>query len=156
MTAAAGYYAVPDPDQPAQQMTYWHLHVLHLGAPVMNVAPWPPRARYGPVLLRKDVPKDREGRIAALRAYDRVLTAWNIRLRTALAADPAAAAARFAELSTRCFCCARKLRSDRWKVLGIGPECFQSSGLDYAALLASTTPSIAAAHAVFLAQESQR
>jgi hypothetical protein len=150
-TIPVGYYAVPDPDQPDEQMTYWHVRA-DCGPDMFHFVAWPPRARYGPKLLRKDVPKDYEGRAAAIRAHHEVLLDWNLRLRDALAAEPAEAAERFARLTTRCFWCARALTDPRSKLLGMGPDCRRQMGLDDAVLIGQLTPAIAAAHAAHLAK----
>jgi Family of unknown function (DUF6011) len=146
-----GYYAVPDPDQPNELMTYWHVRGA-AGPDAFHFVAWPLRARYGPKLLRKDVPKDHEGRMAAIRAHQQVLLDWNQRLYTALASEPDAAAERFARLTTRCFWCARALTDPKSKLLGMGPDCRRSMGLDDEALIEQMTPAVAAAHAAHLAK----
>lgn len=117
-TVPDGYYATPDPRDPAQ-MTYWRMRA---GQPTV----WPPRARYGPTLLRSDVP-------AGLRAEERsrwiqdwwttVAQPWHQAILDQLAGDPAAAGARFAELTTRCCNCGRALTDAASRVYGIGPDC---------------------------------
>ena len=92
--------------------------------------------------------------MAAIDAYNRVLLDWGIRLREELARDPAAAAERFARLTTRCFWCARTLTDPKSKLLGMGPDCRRSMKLDDAALVGHFTPGIAAAHAALLAKAS--
>lgn len=140
MTIPAGYYATPDPDQP-EQLTLWH---------VTDTAwkSWPPKARYGPVLLRKDVPKDYAGRVAAIRAHHAVLTVWNTRVIDTITADPAKAAAAFAAHSVRCHCCGRTLTDPRSQLLGVGPDCRRKYQLNDAVFTAMANPAAAVAAAI--------
>lgn len=152
MHLPAGYYAVPDPTNTEPTMTYWHISYDEQGE--CTVAPWPPKARYGPQAYKRDMPADRAARTAW---YDDIVArrqAFWQQIDTAISQDPAAATARYAELKVRCFDCGRTLRSDRWKVVGLGPDCFAKSGLNYAALASTTTPRIATAHALHHAQRT--
>jgi hypothetical protein len=152
MTIPAGYYAIPDPENP-DLMTYWRVIV----APDGSVASWtasPPRARYGPQMLKRNIPADRAERLAVMRQFSDRLTDWTTRVRDAITADTAGCAARYAEFTTKCFCCGRELRSARWKVLGIGPDCCRKYGLNATVLASLTTPAIAAAHSVHAAQKA--
>lgn len=153
ITIPAGYYAAPDPDQPEQAMTYWHIRPGARGA--MNWTAWPPKARYGPKLLRRDVPADHHAGLVVKRAFGDRLLAWNERVRSVVEADPVACVVRFADLQSRCFCCARALTSARWKLLGVGPDCCRQHGLNPAVLALLTTPAIATAHAIHAAQKAQ-
>ncbi|MFC1410364.1 DUF6011 domain-containing protein [Streptacidiphilus sp. N1-12] len=149
----AGYYAVPDPTTTdAPTMTYWHVTYDDKGD--RTVAPWPPKARYGPQPYKRDMPADPaqrktwfDGVVASRRTF------WE-QVDTAIQQDPAGCAARYAEFTTRCFDCGRSLRSDRWRLVGIGPDCFAKSGLNYTALASTTTPLIATAHALHHAQRT--
>lgn len=116
MTIPAGYYAIPDPDNP-ERTTTWRVH------PDGTRTPWPRNARYGPVLYRRDVPTDPEQRKATIRAYQELLTTWCRAVAEQLTADPDTAAMRFAVINIRCSRCARALRDETSKRLGIGPEC---------------------------------
>jgi hypothetical protein len=118
-----GYYAVADPGDRAM-VTYWRVAPSRYGR---RLTAWPPRARYGPRLLRSEVPpaSDREGRAAAIAAHSAAGRAWHAAVVQELARDVAAAAARFALLRTRCCCCGRPLTDPASKTYGIGPECRQ-------------------------------
>lgn len=148
----AGYYAVPDPTAAEPTMTYWHITYDDRGD--RTVAPWPPKARYGPQPYKRDMPADPTARrdwfdsvVASRREF------WE-QVDTALYQDPAACAARYAEFRTRCFVCARSLSSDRWRLLGIGPDCCRRYGLNAAVLVTLTTPRIATAHALHHAMKT--
>lgn len=140
-----GYYAVPDPDQP-DTMTYWRSRYADHA-----FTAWPAKATYGPLAYRKDRPKDHAAAVDWMRAHNERRRAWHERVLAAIGDDPATAAARFAELTTRCLCCGRKLTDAKSKLLGIGPDCRRSARLDDAVLCAHVTPRIAAAHAAHLA-----
>lgn len=140
MPIPTGYYATPDPDQP-EQLTLWHITDTTWKA-------WPARARYGPKLLRKDVPKDHAGRLAAIRAHNAVLTVWNTRVIDTIQADPAKAAAAFAQHSVRCFCCGRNLTDPRSKTLGVGPDCRRKYQLNDHVFIALENPAAAVAEAI--------
>lgn len=147
-----GYYAVPDPTSTEPSMTYWHITYDDRGE--RTVRPWPPKARYGPQPYKRDMPADRAARAAW---YDDIVSrrqAFWQQIDTAIHHDPQAAAALYAEFTTRCFACGRSLRSDKWKVVGLGPDCFAQSGLNYSALAAMTTPRVATAHALHHAQRT--
>lgn len=138
MTLTDGYYAIPDPDNPAT-MTYWR-------AENGCIAMWPAKAWYGPArLLKRDAPTDRDERNAWARAWFDRSQDWLARVRVAIEADPHAALKRYAEFSVRCCQCGRALTDDTSKVLGIGPECRR--GIDPAVLCAINTPAVATAHA---------
>lgn len=136
---AKGYYATPDPNNP-DQMTYWRVRGGRL-------TKWPTKAAWGPILRRSDVPKELVGedRNAWIRAWvEANATQWYDAIRAALAADPIGCALRFAELTTRCLNCGRKLTDPASKVYGIGPEC--RDGLS-AATLAALAERVGQAHA---------
>lgn len=145
MTVPDGYYAVLDPDDPTT-MTYWRQNTDRHG-PVL--VPWPPRARYGPAYLRRDVPKDPAERIEFGRRFQARLSAGMGKARAALTADPDTARARFAVWQIRCCVCGRALSDRKSKVVGVGPECRR--GEDEAVLAAVLTPLVARAHAEHLA-----
>lgn len=133
-----GYYALPDPDNPAV-MTYWH-------AKDGRIQPWPTKAWHGPLrLLKRDMPKDRDRMIAVWREWQARYGAWANRVHDALDGDPHPARARFSAFTTRCFDCGRALTDAKSKTLGLGPDC--RGGLDEAWLASVMTPMIAAAHA---------
>lgn len=140
-----GYYATPDPRDPDQQMTYWRSHTDQHG-PGLDM--WPTKARYGPLLYRKDRPKEPAAAVDWMHRHQAKRLAWIERIHAELTRDLTAAAGRFAELTTRCMCCARTLRDPKSKLLGVGPDCRRQLGLDDATLCAHVTPLIAAAHAV--------
>lgn len=115
---APEYFAVPDPAD-AGRMTYWRSAGRGLRA-------WPPAARYGPRLLRREVPAGLTGK--PLRAfvtawYRQHVAPWHDAIKTAIAEDPQKCAARFAALTTRCCLCGRSLTDPASKTYGIGPDC---------------------------------
>lgn len=123
------YYAVPDPGDPGQ-MTYWRLNPPGKPHPFMgHFEPWPSKAKYGPRLLRKDVPKgwDRMGRLARDDFIsdwrDNVRGPWEDKILVALVTDPAGCQARFAAFTSRCCICGRELTDPASKTYGIGPDC---------------------------------
>jgi hypothetical protein len=112
------YFAVPDPDD-AERMTYWRMSSRGLVS-------WPPAARYGPRLLKRDVPRDLRGAAKAewVHAwFQNTRFTWQASVIAAINADQHAAAARFAVFAIRCYCCGRALTDPQSKTLGIGPEC---------------------------------
>jgi hypothetical protein len=136
----AEYFAVPDPADPTR-VTYWRRSAdtrLHA---------WPAKARYGPRLLRSDVPDDLKGRERQdwIWAWSRGhITPWLLAVGDAINADPDGCAGRFAAL-TRCCCwCGRKLTDAASKTYGIGPEC--RAGLPDEAL-AALIEAVGRAHA---------
>ncbi|MFD3777326.1 DUF6011 domain-containing protein [Streptomyces sp. NPDC058612] len=136
-----GYYAIPDPDNPAT-MTYWR-------STVDSVRMWPAKAWYGPPKpLKRDAPADRDERGEWLYAWYERQLAWRLAATTAIEAEPDACLARFAALTVRCCGCGRPLTDARSKTLGLGPDC--RSGYDEAWLARTYTPLIAEAHAAQL------
>lgn len=120
------YYAVPDPRAGVEEMTYWYRGVKGRKRLRSVFDPWPSKARYGPQFTWDDVPYERGTREAMhyIRALSEVLVKpYRHAIVEAVAEDPAAAAQRFATLSTRCCLCGRKLTNEESKVVGIGPEC---------------------------------
>lgn len=119
MTAlAADYFAVPDPTD-AGCITYWR----HAGG---KLAPWPARARYGPVLYRTDLPTSldvQQQQQWAADWYREHAHPWHEQIRAAIDNDPDGCAARFAAFTTRCCQCAKKLRDPASKTYGVGPDC---------------------------------
>ena len=112
-----GYYAVPDPDD-TTVMTLWQVKD---GIPKAR----PPKARYGPQALRKDIP-GRPGEdeyIAWMRAHFDVVGDWLRRMRAAIAANPQAAMRAYAALTNHCCNCGRALTGSTSKALGVGPDC---------------------------------
>lgn len=139
MTGAPTYFAVPDPTD-STLMTYWR----QSGA---KLTPWPSRARYGPQLLRTDLPPALRGqeRQEWIWAWCREhLTPWHEQVRAAIDADPRECAARFAAFATRCAECGRALRDPASKTYGVGPECREGWP---AAALAAMVEAVGRAHA---------
>lgn len=144
-----GLYAIPDPHDPAA-VSYWRRKdtKTRRGGIESSFAAWPPKARYGPVLLKRDVPKDLHGK--DLGDY---LNRWMVEVRqpfydaviAAVLADPVAAGKRFAELTSRCCSCGRTLTDDLSKCYGIGPEC--RSGIPAEVLARYYAPALGRAHA---------
>lgn len=119
-----GYYAVPDPDD-AARMTLWRVAggLMH---------PSPAGAKHGPRLLDRDVPPGRGvlDRQEFIRTWhDTVRLPWAQAVRAALAADPEAAGARFAETAVRCRDCGRLLTDEVSKAAGRGPDCREKAGV---------------------------
>lgn len=138
MTGAM-YYAVPDPADPAR-MTYWR----RTGR---GLRPIPANARYGPVLLKHDVPADLRGqqRREWVYAWQRQhLYPWHATVHAAIDADPIGCAARYAALQARCAWCGRRLTDPDSKTYGIGPDCRQGWP---PAELAALAQAVARAHA---------
>jgi Family of unknown function (DUF6011) len=136
-----GYYAIDDPHH-LEQVTYWRRAQVR-----SQFGPWPPKARYGPVLRRSDVPDGLSGQARdewVRRWFTEVREPYDAAVREAIAADPVAAGKRFADLLTRCCLCGRKLSDARSKVYGIGPECRQ--GISAEVLAAYFVPRVGRAH----------
>jgi hypothetical protein len=113
------YLAVPDPNN-AAQMTYWR----RTGNGTLTE--WPSKAKYAPVLHKRDVPSglDTAARFDwARRWYAENAEPWWAAIRAAIETDEAECARRFAEFCARCCVCGRKLTNETSKVYGIGPEC---------------------------------
>lgn len=118
------YLAIRDPD--TGDMTYWRDGPRGLTA-------WPPRAKYGPVLWRRENPGHRYHIPAGLRGEAQrawciawwcdVREPWMAKIREAITEDRATAGARFAAFSSRCCSCGRPLTADDSKVYAVGPEC---------------------------------
>lgn len=114
----AEYFAVADPTDPAR-ITYWRRTNGKL-------APWPSRARYGPQLLRSDLPAGLAGqeRQEWIQAWFRAhVTPWHTQVHATIDTNPETCAARFAAFTTRCCQCGRTLRDPASKAYGVGPEC---------------------------------
>ena len=138
MTDHRRYYAVPDPDDP-NQMTYWRDSTRGEG-----FMAWPPKVRYGPVLYRRDVPKDRQEQRLVVEQHWAREREWHQQVREAIEADPITAAKRFAEFTSRCCLCGRTLTDEASKVYGIGPECRR--GLPHEVLANHFAPQISSLH----------
>lgn len=145
MHIPAGYYAVPDPTSAELSMTCWHVVT---GGTEPVIAAWPPKARYGPVLLRRDMPRGHAAQTATWQAHSVKRQAFAAQILTAISLDPASAAVRFAASNTRCINCCRALKDPRSLLLGIGPDCRRHAGLNDAALLGMEHPALAAAQAL--------
>lgn len=140
MTDEREYFAVVDPD--SGHVSYWV-------RTNRGLRPWPDKARYEPLPLRRDVPKDSGARCEFLAAWrSDVLDPWTARRDAALEDDPDGCKARFAVMTSRCWCCGRTLTDNRSKVYGIGPEC--RTGMT-TGQLARCAELMAAAHGELLA-----
>ncbi|MBA3891797.1 MAG: hypothetical protein H0X64_14845 [Gemmatimonadaceae bacterium] len=122
-------------------MTYWRRGAGGL------LKQWPPKARYGPILLRSGVPAGLAGQarqewIAAW--FERHSLPWHAAIRESIAADPDSGRARFAAFTSRCCMCGRHLTDPASKVYGIGPECRDGWSAD---VLAHMAELIARTHA---------
>lgn len=136
----ATYYAVYDPADPGR-ITYWR------ETPSGGRKPWPGKASYAPVLYKRDVPGElnKADRRAWINAWFREQQPkWYEAIDAAIDADPVAARARFASLTSRCCLCGRTLTDPASKCYGIGPEC--RDGLP-GGLLAELTVAVGRAHA---------
>ena len=137
------YYAVPDPNH-QDQITYWRKDKRG------NLRPWPPKARYGPVLLRRDVPPDMppQDRNEWVRGWYREHAyPWHDAIRATIDTEPELCLARFATFTSRCCWCGRTLTDAASKTYGIGPDC--RSGLSDN-LLAALANGTGKAHAEYL------
>ncbi|GAA2948755.1 hypothetical protein ACFPN0_14910 [Kitasatospora cinereorecta] len=89
-----GYYAVLDPADQAT-VTYWRRTRT---ARTNSLRPWPAGARYGPpVPLRSQLPADPHDRVEYVSAWSKTRRAYLEKVVAAIAVDPKAAAALFAE-----------------------------------------------------------
>ena len=136
------YYAVHDPADPSR-ITYWR-------ETAQGRKPWPNKANYAPVLLKRDVPAllTRQDRRAWVNAWFREeLPKWQAAIDAAIDADPVGARARFVAFTSRCCCCGRALTDPASKCYGVGPECRADVS---AGLLAELTVAVGRAHAAHL------
>jgi hypothetical protein len=116
-----GYYAVPDPDDPAT-ITCWRVKDDSGRA----LTPSPTGAHFGPALYKRDVPKGLKGRERAVWVnawYADVRAPWDRKVREAIAADPQAAGLRFAEHTDHCCRCNQPLTVQASQAMGVGPDC---------------------------------
>lgn len=153
-----GLYAIVDPHDPAA-VSYWRRKDTKKrhGGTELSFAAWPPKARYGPVLMKRDVPAGLYG-----RERGEFLTRWLVETRQpydelvigALLADPVACRKRFADLTSRCCDCARVLTDDLSKTYGIGPEC--RAGISAEVLAQYYSPALGRAHAEHLTQKEDK
>jgi hypothetical protein len=142
------YYAVPDPAGDA--ITYWRRNRRG------GIDPWPTRARYGPRLLTRDVPRRLTGRARREWVntwYATVHAPWHDAISAAITTDPDTARARFAAFTSRCCWCGRHLTDNASKVYGIGPDC--RHGLP-AELLADMARAVGRLHAQTLHAQPER
>lgn len=110
------YYAVPDPD--TGDMTYWARSKRG------QLEPWPQRAYYGPPMPSRKEEALHEDVGAFNRTWwETIRKPWLDAVMASIEGDPAAAHARFAAFSTRCFVCGKTLTDDDSKVWGVGPVC---------------------------------
>lgn len=100
-TLPAGFYAIDDPHTPAK-VTCWRRRT----GKTSSFGPWPTSASQ----LHRELGTEQ---------YMAYLSA----VVEAISADPLAAQARFVKFTCQCARCGRPLRSHRWKVQGVGPEC---------------------------------
>jgi len=112
------YFAVTDPLDPGQ-VTYWRRGKNG------RIAPWPVRARYGPILFKSAVPKglggDRNRWVQDWYTANR--EPWDAEVRLAITGSPEECQARFSVFAIRCCSCGRGLTDPKSKTCGIGPEC---------------------------------
>lgn len=112
------YYAIPDPTDP-DTMTFWRREGD-------SIAPWPSKAKQGPVLYRHQVPAELRGRERSEWVYRwvrEVRDPWWDAIRRAVADDTGDARALFARITTRCWCCGKKLTDPISQLAGLGPDC---------------------------------
>lgn len=140
----AGYYAVPDPDDP-NVITYWRV-TRPRGRGPTRLIPWPAGAHYGPPRPRRaDAPQQADQLREYLFVYRDRLTRHRDQVTAAITANPAAAAKRFADLTTRCHSCGRPLTDPASKTYGLGPDC--RAGIPPRILATYLTAAIGRAHA---------
>lgn len=116
-----GYYAVPDPDDPAT-ITCWRVK----DDSGRTLAPSPSGAHFGPALYKRDLPKGLKGRERAVWIntwYAEVRGPWDRKIRAAIAVDPQAAGLRFAEHTDHCCRCNLPLTVKASQAMGVGPDC---------------------------------
>lgn len=143
MTSAAAYYAVLDPSDPTT-ITYWRQ--VRADRPP---APWPAKARYGPLLYRDTVPADLTGEARhawVRRWHETIRHPWPRAVWDAIDADPHGCQAMFASFTTRCCCCGKQLTDATSKVYGIGPDCRRDLSRDTLARMAAAVGRAHAAH----------
>lgn len=117
-----GFYAVPDPDEPAD-LTAWRMQSRPNGG--HSFGPTPKGNRLGPMarLTQDQLPADRDARAAFLADLGRQQSDYISRAAAAILADLDGAQRRYAAAVLRCYRCNHKLRDAVSKELGIGPEC---------------------------------
>lgn len=151
-----GHYAIVDPHDPGT-VTYWRRKNVKTRSGVRpQFDAWPLKAKNGPILWKRDVPKNLTGQARiewVTRWFTDVRALYMTAVVTAIAADPVAAGKRFADLTCRCCACGRALFDDHSKVYGIGPEC--RSEIPAEVLARYFTPALGRAHAEHLASLDQ-
>ncbi|WP_284576678.1 DUF6011 domain-containing protein [Streptomyces sp. 2P-4] len=141
-----GYYAIPDPDDPAT-MTYWR-RAISPKASVLKA--WPAKAWNGPAVPRRaDVPEDPADRAAFAAAWTESRRVYMTKVIDTILAELDDARRRFSTFAIRCWSCGRTLRDETSKTYGIGPEC--RSGMDPAALARFCVPAVGRIHVEHLA-----
>lgn len=141
-----GYYAVPDPDDPAT-MTYWRRAITPKAS---SLKAWPAKAWFGPAVPRRaDVPEDRAERDRFAAAWTESRRVYMTKIIDAILSELDDARRRFSTFATRCWSCGRTLRDETSKTLGIGPEC--RADMDPAALARICVPAVGRAHVEQLA-----
>lgn len=129
MTRHPEYLATPDVDHP-DTLTLWHQ------PPGCHAMPHPNRRAYGPHLTRADIPAELRDpqRSEWIGTWIRtVQTPWFDKMRAALAAEPTAAAGRYAATQGKCCCCNQQLDDPASLRIGAGPDCrdgWPTSALD--------------------------
>jgi hypothetical protein len=115
MTLDDGYYAVPDPDDPAVVICWrWSSTGKKRG-----LRPWSGGAMYGPATQASRGRPARPYTIEVRRAW----MDWLSEIRAAIEADPVAAGKLFASITGRCRMCGKVLTDPESVVEGIGPDC---------------------------------
>lgn len=117
MTLDDGYYAVPDPDDPAVITCWrWSNHGRRGG-----LRRWSGGAAYGESTRPSRGNPPRPHSLAVKVAW----RDWFGEILAEVQADPAAARARFAKITGRCCVCSKKLTDPQSVALGIGPDCIR-------------------------------
>lgn len=146
-----GYYATPCPNDPTL-MTYWR-RITTSTTNALNR--WPAKAAYGPRPLRRsEMPADRAEWGPIFDAWSDQARAYNQQVLNDIAANPAIAARRFADLRTKCSQCGRPLRDAESKLYAVGPDCRSLMDPDWLAQI--RTAEVGRAHAEHLAAPAGR
>ena len=111
-----GYYSIGDPLH--DTVTHWYCSERT----PQWVRSWPTKAKPGPRLLARDVPKAQPERTRVLEAYWEQHRRYRAAVLQAIGSDPLAGA-KFSAFSARCCYCGRVLTDAASKCYGIGPEC---------------------------------
>jgi hypothetical protein len=116
MNLEPGYYATLDPDDSAVT-TCWRWSTNR------GLRRWSGGATYGEATRPSRGRPHRPITIPVRLAY----AAWFEQVLAAITADPAAARLRFAEITTCCLACGKKLTDPQSIAAGLGPDCRRES-----------------------------